>query len=325
MNDSEEIIYPKKLTRGSTLGLITVSSPTTEDRKEKFAGVMRKLGYKVKMADNLTESYGGYGAGCAEKRARLLNKMFEDPEIDGIMCVRGGYGASAVTEYVDLDAVRKNPKAFIGFSDVTALHLLFNQECGLVTFHGPMVSSNMLENFEPETEKSFYRAVAMPGPYEFTNPKGTPVEVMKAGKASGRVTGGNLSLLSASMGTPYEMDSKDKIIFIEEVNEPIGRVERLARHLKLCGKFSCCRGVLLGQFKGCDNIKDKDFGPLEVFRDVLCAQDIPVMYNLQSGHGRPMMTIPLLSVCHMDTVKKTILFCLEKENLCQKTKNIKNI
>lgn len=309
---NNRLIYPGKLRRGSRLGLVAISSPVTEQRKELCIEAVKKMGYEVKLAENLTEIYGGYAAGDAKKRGRQINRMFEDKDVDGILCIRGGYGASSVIEHVDLETVRKNPKAFIGFSDVTVFHLLFNQKCGLITFHGPMASSNMIENFESETEEALMRAVACEGTYRFVNPGEFQIKVMKHGKNDGRtggiITGGNLSLLSSSMGTVYEMDSKNKIIFIEEVNEPVGRIERMARHLKECGKFNDCRGVLLGQFEGCINGADREFDAVEVFREILSDIDIPVMYNLQSGHGRPMITLPMGAPCHIDTFKKTIIF-----------------
>ncbi|MCI8348335.1 MAG: LD-carboxypeptidase [Firmicutes bacterium] len=307
MKEGGSVIWPKKLAAGSTVGLVATSSPITEYEKECSIRSLENMGYRVNAASNLTDNSFGYAAGSCEDRGKWINRMFADPEVDGIFCVRGGYGASRILEYVDLENVRKNPKIFVGFSDVTALHLLFNQSCHLVTFHGPMVSTNMMYDFDSESADSFARAVQDQS-FEFKNPKGFEIGVIKKGCAAGRVTGGNLSVLCGSMGTPYEMDSRDKILFIEEVNEPMGRIERMLCQLKHCNKFKECKGVMLGQFEGCGNRADETYEVIRLFEDLLSDYDIPVMFNIQSGHGKPMLTIPLGALCTVDTESKRILF-----------------
>ena len=302
------MIYPKKLQKGATIGLVCPSSPVSVQRREQCISALENLGYKVKAAANLTENHGGYMAGSGKIRGQWINKMFSDPEVDAVFCVRGGDGGSRCMEYIDLDVIRKNPKIFLGYSDVTSLHLYFNQNAGLVTFHGPMVSSNIVDDFDEETARALFDALNGEGDYVFRNPLDIPVRVMKEGRATGPLTGGNLSLLSAAMGTPYEMDARGKIIFIEEVDEPVTKIEKWCYQLRNAGKFKDCKGVLLGQLTDISNEFMPEYTALDCIGEILADYDIPVMYDLQSGHGRPMITLPLGALCTMDTASGYIGF-----------------
>ena len=302
------MIYPKKLQKGATIGLVCPSSPVSVQRREQCISALENLGYKVKAAANLTENHGGYMAGSGKIRGQWINKMFSDPEVDAVFCVRGGDGGSRCIEYIDLDVVRKNPKIFLGYSDVTSLHLYFNQNAGLVTFHGPMVSSNLVDGCDEETARALFDALSGEGDYVFRNPPASPVRVMKEGRATGPLTGGNLSLLSATMGTPYEMDARGKIIFIEEVAEPVTKIEKWCYQLRNAGKFRDCRGVLLGQLTDISNELMPEYTALDCIGEILADYDIPVMYDLQSGHGRPMITLPFGALCTMDTASGYIGF-----------------
>lgn len=304
--------YPNKLKKGATIGMIATSSRAETSRVTECIRFLENLGYKVKTADNLDSNYGGYMAGTGEVRGQWVNRMFADPEVDAIFCIRGGDGSSRIMEYLDYDLIQKNPKIFLGYSDVTNLHLGLNQKCGLVTFHGPMVSSNMVDSFDEETSGSLFEALNADETFAFKNPKDFPIRVLKEGKATGKLIGGNLSLLSASIGTPYEMDTKDKIVFIEEVCEPISKIEKWAYHLRNAGKFHDCRGVILGQFTEIVNKEMPEFDSICCMKDVLEGLDIPVLYDVQSGHGKPMMTLPMGAECTIDTEMASITFKVER-------------
>ena len=304
--------YPDKLKKGDTVGIVAVSSDTETSRVKACIKKVEELGYKVKAADNLDTNYCGYMAGHEKIRAEWVNKMFANHEVKAIFCIRGGDGSSRVMEYLDYDMISKNPKIFLGYSDITNLHLAFTQKCGFVTFHGPMVSSNMVDSFDPETEKSLFDALDADDTLEFKNPEGFPIEVLKEGKATGELIGGNLSLLSASIGTPYEMDTKGKIVFIEEVCEPISKIEKWAYHLRNAGKFKECSGVILGQFTKIVNEDMPEYDSICCFKDVLEGLDIPVLYNVQSGHGKPMMTLPMGAQCTIDSEGSSITFKIER-------------
>ncbi len=304
--------YPEKLEKGDTIGIVCPSSPVEPGMTPKLIEKMESLGYKVKAADNLEENHGGFMAGSGKVRGEWVNKMFADPEVKAIFCVKGGDTSSRIMEYLDYDVIRNNPKIFVGYSDITNLHLGINQNCDLVTFHGPMVSSNILNDFDDETAASLYAAINAEGDFEFKNPEGFDIKVLKEGRAEGILTGGNLSLLSASVATPYDPDTDGKILFVEEVNENITKIEKWMYHLRNSGKLKRCKGILLGQFTEVENFKRPEYDVYEDMKDILEDIDIPVMYNIQSGHGKPMMTLPMGAVCSMDTSAGRISFKVEK-------------
>ena len=304
--------FPKKLTPGATIGLVATSSCTTPEKVEKCIAKLEELGYKVKPAANLTTNYGGYMADSGKVRADELNKMFADPEVDAIFCMRGGDGSSRIMEYLDYDMIKANPKIFVGYSDVTNLHLALTEKCGLVTFHGPMVASNMIDDFDSETSESFFSAINADEVFEFKNPEGFDIKVLKEGKATGRVIGGNLSLLSASIGTPYEVNTKGNILFIEEVCEPMSKIEKWTYHLRNAGKLKDCAGIILGQYTKVTNDECPEFDEIRCMTDIFEGLDIPVLYNVQSGHGKPMMTLPMGAECTIDTASKSITFKVER-------------
>lgn len=300
--------YPQKLKVGDTIGVICPCSSITREQRQQCRTVLEQQGFRVKMADNLCDDLGGYMAGNGEERAKWINRMFLDPEVDAIFCARGGDGGSRVYDGLDLGMIRQHPKIFVGYSDVTTLHLLFNQICGFVTYHGPMVASNMIDQYDDDTRQAFWDAISGENGYQFHNPPEEPIKVMKPGKASGILTGGNLSLLSASIGTPYEVDTRGKILFIEEVHENPGHLERFAWHLRMSGKYQEAKGILLGQFTDCENRGCPDYDYLSLFQDVLKPYDIPVLYNLQSGHGEKMITLPMGAYCSIDSQTGNIEF-----------------
>ncbi|NLD10472.1 MAG: LD-carboxypeptidase [Clostridiales bacterium] len=234
--------------------------------------------------------------------------MFADDEVDAIFCVRGGDGGNRAMGYIDEDIIRNNPKIFVGYSDVTSMHLLFNQRCNLVTFHGPMGSSNMVDEFDDETRESLIRALTAEGDLEFVNPKRRDIKVFREGKANGRIVGGNLTLLTASMGTWYEVDTDGCILFIEDVHGDMEEIDRDLYVLRNSGKLRQAKGLLVGQFTDCVNRHEENFGLMDVVEDAMEDIDIPVMYNIQSGHGFPMMTIPMGEECSIDTSDKSIIF-----------------
>lgn len=304
--------YPEKLKQGDTVGLVCPSSAIGTEKIAQCVNAMEALGYKVKTADNLDTDYAGYMAGTGKVRGEWINKMFADPEVKAIFCVRGGDGSSRIMEYLDYELIRKNPKVFVGYSDVTNLHLALTQNCDLVTFHGPMVSSNIVSDFDKETEESLYQAIEAETEYQLVNPAGFDIQVLKEGKATGRLIGGNLSLLSASMGTPYEMDTEGKILFIEEVCEPMSKIEKWAYHLRNAGKLKACAGIILGQFTKVVNEECPEYDVIQCMTDILAGLEIPVLYNVQSGHGKPMATLPMGALCTVDTSAKSITFTPER-------------
>lgn len=302
------MIFPNPLTYGDTVGLVSPSSPTTPERVELCKAFVEHLGFRVVVGKSCRKTYHGYLAGSDLERADDINEMFQNPEVKGIFCIRGGYGSARIMELLDYNMIRKNPKIFVGYSDITNLNMAFLKLCNFTTFHGPMVSSNMLEHFDDYTRESFFAALYMNEKYEFHNPVGEELHIISHGRAKGRIVGGNLALLINMIGTFYMPDLSETILFIEDVGESVPRVNRMIDQLYLLGVFEKVRGILIGDFTECENGEVKEFTILDLFTEYFTKLHIPVISNIKSGHGYPMATLPLGTVCNIDTMEKSILF-----------------
>ncbi|MBQ6662523.1 MAG: LD-carboxypeptidase [Firmicutes bacterium] len=304
--------FPKKLQKGDTIGLVAPSSPIPPERVQPCIDKIRELGYQVKVADNLAENFHGFTAGTARTRAEWINRMFLDPEVDAVFCVRGGDGSYQIMEYLDLEAIKAHPKLFLGYSDITNLHTVFNGICEFGTLHGPMVHSNMIDHFDEETARSFFEILNGEGEIEFWNPAGKELETVTPGKASGVLAGGNLTLLSDAIGTPYALDPTGKILFLEEVHGSSSGFERDMFALRNAGYFHKAAGVLMGQFTEMKSDYDDDWTWHECMQDLFKDLDIPVLAGIESGHEFPMLTLPMGAFCEMDATERTIRFRMER-------------
>lgn len=306
------MLYPKKLQAGAVVGVVAPSSPVSEERVKECCSVLKNMGFVPKMAENLSLNKGGYLAGDAKMRAQLVNRMFADPEVEAIFCLRGGDGSNQIMEYLDLDVIRANKKIFVGYSDITNLHLVMNQECGFVTFHGPMVSSNMVDQFDQESRAAFYEALTTEKEYLYHPPVNHPLMVAREGSAKGILTGGNITLLATSIGTSYEVDTDGKILFLEEIGGDLGSADRDIYQLRNAGKLDHVKGILIGQLTNFRQYRE-DYGLPEVICEAIGDLQIPVLYNVQSGHGEPMITLPLGAVCEVTTDPAMIHFEVNRE------------
>lgn len=301
------MIFPEQLQPGETVALTAPSSPITAEEAQCCAALIENLGYQVRLGVSLVNSLHGYEAGEGFERAAELNGMFADPEIKAIFCVRGGDSSCHVVEYIDPVVIGANPKIFVGYSDVTSYHTIFNR-AGLITFHGPMVKSNMLADFDDYSRDSLWKILGMAECATLENPYGVPIKRVSNGDARGRLTGGNLALITSMLGTPYEIDTKDKILFIEDVNENVQRVDRMLHHLKHAGKLRGAAGVIVGSFEGCVNEKDPGYGLEELIHSFFAGYDKPVLYNVQAGHCFPTATLPLGAMCEISSATARIVF-----------------
>ncbi len=297
------MIKPKKLQFGDTIGVIGPSGACREaDAVEQGAAFAQSLGFKVKLGESATAKYG-YLSGTDEVRARDVNAMFADPEVDAILCTRGGYGTMRMLDRLNYDLIRANPKVFVGFSDVTALHIAFARRCGFVTFHGPMLTRWPAELTNDFVRESFFSAVMNDAPMgDLLNAAGYGARrTVNPGCAEGELVGGNLSLIAGTIGTPYEIDTKDKILFIEEVGERTYCVDRMLTHLRLAGKFDDCAGIVFGDFSDCP-VEYPEFGLTleEVIRDCAAPCGKPIFSGLQAGHVTPKITLPLGARVRLD-------------------------
>ncbi len=306
---------PKALKVGDTVGLIAPASNTTEENVQKSIQMLTSLGFVVKEGKTLYERHG-YLAGKDDIRAKDVNDMFADKEVDGIICIRGGSGCLRILDKIDYDIVRANPKVFVGYSDLTVLHIHFTQECDLVTFHGPMVSANMINDFDDFSRQGLLKMIfgSEDGIIPIENPAGHDLVSLNGGMAIGPLIGGCLSLVVSTLGTPYEIDTKGKILFLEDIGEEPYRIDRMLNNLRLAGKLDDAVGIILGDFKNCDKPTDhydNNLSLQEVFEDQVLSAGKPTIGNLRSGHCKPMITLPFGVHYRLDADKKE-LHLLEK-------------
>ena len=298
------MLLGKKLEKGDTIGLIAPSGAVrTEGAIEKAIAETERMGYRVKVGESCGKVYG-YLSGTDEVRARDINTMFADKDVDAIICVRGGYGTMRILDLLDYDVIRANPKIFAGYSDITALHAAMFNRCGLVTFEAPMAVSDWSKGPLDEVSlTSMLRAMASAEPMgELENGPGYHErKTINSGRCEGILVGGNLSLMAGIVGTPYELDVTDKILFIEEVGERTYCVDRMLTQLRLAGVFDRCAGVVFGDFKDCP-IEYPAFGLSleEIIRDVVAPCGKPVFTGMQIGHCTPKLTLPHGVRCRMD-------------------------
>ena len=257
----------------------------------------------------------GYLAGTAVDRAADLMAAFLDPSVGGIICARGGYGSMQVLPLLDYGAIRANPKVLVGYSDITALHGALARHAGLVTFHGQMASFG--EPPSDYTWQALMRAITRPEPLgELVNPadQGPRTTTLVQGQAAGCLTGGNLSLLSATIGTPYEAMTDGALLVLEDVGEAPYRMDRMLTHLLLAGKFNGVRGIIFGESVGCeqDPSHHRDENPprsldlFQVLRDLLVPLGVPLFYGFACGHGRHRVTLPFGVEAAMDAGSGTV-------------------
>lgn len=296
------LIKPRALREGDAVGLITPATYVSDpDQLQSAERTLRYFGLVPRFGRNVRKRTGYLGGSIAE-RISDLHEMFADQEIKAIFCIRGGYGSGQLLDKIDYDLIRRNPKIFLGYSDITALHLAIFKRTGLVTFHGPVVLSRYTEY----TQQAFRRAVFTAKPMgAFTNPKEAnelrpqhSLRTIRSGEASGRLVGGNLSLIAMTMGTPFEIDTENKILFLEDVGEEPYRIDRMLTNLRLAGKLHRAAGIIFGE---CAECTPRDFRPGfqstfslgEVLDNVLGDLPIPVLSGLTIGHTTDQLTLPL--------------------------------
>lgn len=296
---------PYALENGSTLGIIAPAGPAYKQNcVELGKATLEALGFKVVVAPNALNK-NKYLAGSDLERAADLCRMFQDRSIDGIICLRGGYGSMRILHKVDYRLIRRHPKALVGYSDITALQLAIWKRTGLVTFSGPMLTTDFGCNAGEFTLRHFLRAVQIPLPLGLIPPApGVKTTVIYPGRARGRLLGGNLSLVTATLGTPYEIDCRGSILFLEEVGEQPYRVDRMLCQLLLAGKLTAAAGIIFGECINCEaEDMQNSFTLLDVIRGYMEKHKIPSFYGLGAGHGPHKATLPLGVKAEMDAEK----------------------
>ena len=299
-------MYPNPLKKGDRVALITPSSPIAKDENVEFAiGYFKKLGFEPVEGANCRRQYG-HLAGFDSERAADFNWAFGDDSIKGVFCIRGGNGAAKILDRVDFGAVAKNPKLFCGYSDISALHAAIHQKTGLITYHTPLAGDESFTVADGYTLAQFEKYILNPNAKgAIEKPPGHSWEFLVEGKAEGPLCGGNLSCLSALMGTPYELDTEGKIFFIEEVGEKPPRIDRKLNAFKMAGKFDGCVGVIFGGFTNCKI--DNPASSLDILTIVKNLElKVPVVWGFPCGHSLPTASLPLGANARLDSANSSI-------------------
>lgn len=295
----------KPLESGARVALVAPAGPLQKPEELPRAQEnARTLGWEPIVGDHATERMG-YLAGHDRDRLNDLNRALRDPTIDGIWCLRGGYGMMRILEGVDYDALSRSPKVIIGYSDVTALHAAVQRRCRLVTFHGP-TAREMLSDFSRD---SLQRALTNQADSCGTAPAAREIN---AGSAEGRLVGGNLSVLASLAGTPFAPDLTESILVLEDINEPVYRIDRMLQQLKLTGALSGCRGIAFGDCTDCpenaggggDGGDGRPFD--QVLGELADSLGIPCLAGIPVGHIPDQWTIPLGAIAKLDTAERSL-------------------
>ncbi len=316
--DESVVIKPPRLKTGDTIGLVTPGSYISESELKESIVNLETLGFKIVYSEKILLQ-NGYFSGTDEERAEDLMNMFKRNDVKGIVCARGGYGCTRILPLLDYDVIKDNPKVLIGYSDVTALHFGIFKKTGLITFHGPVSISTFNEfsvnNFKnvlmnPCDEIVFENSNSG----EDENPYGV-VSLVK-GKQQGKLFGGNLSIAISLIGTEYDIDYEDSIIYFEEIGEEPYRIDRFLTQLLQAGKFDDANGIAMGIFRKCEPKEkepsfSKSFSLMEVLKDRLGNLRIPVVYGMSFGHIKDKFTIPFGILAELDADNQNLTL-LEK-------------
>ena len=286
------LIRPPALQEGDCIGLATPASPIKIEILQRGIDTLQNMGFRVKYTDRIFAS-NRYLAGSDEDRAAELHDLFSAPDINAIFCCRGGYGSQRLIPYLDPAIIVSHPKIFLGYSDITSLLLYFYSRCCLVTLHGPVVAGDLHPDIDP-TVLGQLKGV-LTGDIEAMQPQvpyPKALTIIHPGEATGRLIGGCLSLLVCSIGTQFQPNLHDTILFIEDRGERLYAIDRMLTHLKLCGVFNGVRGVIFGLIEPMAADANRPYGVVDVIADVLSDLSIPILYGLPAGHCPQSVTLP---------------------------------
>lgn len=282
------------------------SAPPEPKQMDRAIAALEQLRFKVKVAPNARKRLG-FLAGTDRERAADLMRVFADRKVDGIICVRGGYGSARLLPRLDYGLIKRNPKVFVGYSDITSLHCAFLVKSNLISFHGPMLNSDFAHDDMPEfTTQSFLRMLlrAEP-PGDIAIGFDGPTKALSGGVAEGQLIGGNISILCATLGTPWQPAFRGRILFFEDLDEVPYRVDRMLTQLLNAGVLQQVAGIAIGINKGCVDPKAKESKEYrqtleDVFRDRLLPLGIPVLMDLPFGHVARNATLPVGGIAVLD-------------------------
>lgn len=298
-------VLPRGLFPGCTVGIACPASSATQSDVKDFVSLCASWGMKVKLGSNISRR-SGYLSAPDKARTDEFMGLINDPEVDAVVCARGGYGVMRILPMLDYAAIRQARKMVMGFSDITALLIAIQQQSGLVTFHGPVASST----FDPFTVGSLRDVTSTQEPslpLPFSDQRLTTI---RPGLCRGRITGGNLSMIVSTLGSKYEIDTTGAILFLEEIHEEPYRIDRMLTQLWLAGKLQACSGIALGNFRDCESKGKSITGPSftleQVFKQRIASLGIPAVYGLPVGHVKSKLTVPIGINAELDATNKQL-------------------
>ena len=305
-----ERILPLRLKKGDLIGLVTPGSSVNEEELSDCIAKLEELGFRTTYMDSVLSEYG-YFAGKDQERADELMEMFTREDVDAIWCVRGGYGSIRILDLLDYDQIRKHPKVFIGYSDISALLTSIYQETGLVTFHGPVGTSDF-NSFSVKSMKKVLLDPKAEYKYPYKREKNTRNNpefdryTISGGTVEGILIGGNISVLDSIIGTQFEPDFENKIVYLEEIGEKTYRVDKMVFHLLSGTNLNQAAGIVMGVFGECNINEEPRLSLKMALDDLLLPLGIPVSYGLSFGHIKRMITIPTGVMASLDADKNSL-------------------
>ena len=291
-------LTPPRLRRGDTIGVVAPASHFDLEKFNRGIAVLESMGFNTLVPEKLFNKKG-YFAGSDLERAEMVNRCFADTYVKAIMCARGGYGSIRILSLLDYKTIQKNPKIFVGFSDVSALLSTLYLRCRLVTFHGPTVTT--LGNSDNRTKDSLFSMITSGEKPEIAMESGITIQ---PGSASGPVLGGNLNTLCHLLGTRFQPGFKGCILFLEDRGEAPYRIDRMLSQMKLAGCFNGLAGLILGNFEDCGDTDDI----IRIAGDIFKDNKIPILAGLKVGHGKRNLAIPTGLNATVNTDQKLLIF-----------------
>lgn len=299
---------PKILRKGDRIGLISpASAQYNRSWIDRAAEAVESWGYQAVLGKKAKKKYSFF-AGTDEERAADFNEMFRREDIDAVFAIDGGYGSARILRMLDYDAIAQNPKIFLGFSDITILHLAIWKKTGLTTFHGPGACAFPEEYLTEYTKSQLEKALCCPEPagiIPMADPK-KYIHAIGSGSVEAPILGGNISMICSTLGTPYEIDVKGKILFLEDLNTEPWVMDHNMAHLMNAGKLADAAGILIGECRNCEpRIHEPgyycDTSIEDIFNEYLAPLNVPVLFGHPLGHTADLATIPMGVLARLDT------------------------
>ena len=295
------LLRPPALKEGDVVGVVAPAGPVDKAQLETGLDVIRSMGFKPLLGKHV-HARSRFMAGPDKDRAQDLMDMFRNPEVRAIFCARGGYGANRILSYLKPAVIRAHPKIVVGSSDITLLLHFLLQKCGLVAFHGPMVAGSFGRT-DMKLSRRIFKALLTGDNKVFHAPR---AKVVSKGVAQGKITGGCLTLLCRSLGTPYEINTRNRIILIEDVGEPLYRIDGMLWQLKNAGMFKGVRGLIFGEMINCRPQRKGEGTIKDIIENLFPDPGFPILTHCPIGHGKEVWTLPLETSATLDCESKTL-------------------